>query len=68
MFIEEIKRILKPKGRVLLVDWKGESVLGQKVTLLKEKSLEIFEKAGFKLDREIDAGNHHYGIILSRQP
>lgn len=65
-FVLEIKRILNPNGRVLLVDWREDSVLRIKTAFSKEKALAIFEKGGFTKDREIDAGNHHYGIILRR--
>ncbi len=65
-FILEIKRILKPKGKVLLVDWRADSILGRKMSFKKEKIIEMFEKEGFVKDTEIDAGNHHYGIILIR--
>jgi len=63
-FIDETKRILKPKGRVLLVDWLPSSILRTTDVVLKEKALEMFKKKGFILEREIDAGEHHYGMIL----
>lgn len=64
-FIEEIKRILKPGGRVLLIDWEADTntvVRGGAVP--KNKTKEMFEAKGFKYDRDIDAGAHHYGIIF----
>ncbi len=64
-FIEEIKRILKPKGRVLLVDWSsGSKAVDFKIVVLKNKAHEMFKKQGFILEREINTGNHHYGMIL----
>lgn len=66
-FIAEIKRILKPGGKVLLIDWEdGVSPLGPKKEKIvpKEKVLMMFEKFEISLSREIDAGNHHYGMIL----
>lgn len=66
-FIEEIKRILKPGGRVLLIDWSDTSSMigpNSKNMILKDKAKEMFEKNGFSLEREIDAGAHHYGMIL----
>jgi ubiquinone/menaquinone biosynthesis C-methylase UbiE len=65
-FIEEIKRILKPKGRVLLIDWSESSIMGGTNIIPKDKAKEMFEKKGFVMDREIDAGSHHYGMILIR--
>lgn len=63
-FIEEIKRILKPQGRVLLIDWSESSFMSKKIVVPKEKTKEMFIKKGFTIDREIDAGAHHYGMIL----
>lgn len=63
-FISEIKRILKPKGRVLLIDWSESAVMVGTNIVSKEKALAMFEKAGFVLEREINAGDYHYGMIL----
>lgn len=63
-FILEIKRILKPKGKVLLIDWSMPSIMGAKNIIPKNKAREMFEKKGFILEREINAGEHHYGMIL----
>ena len=63
-FIEEIKRILKPKGKVLLIDWSKSSIMGATAVIPQNKAREMFEKKGFVLEREIDAGDNHYGIIL----
>ncbi len=63
-FCNEIKRILKTKGKVLLIDWTPESILGKKGIISKEQARATFEASGFVLMREIDAGEHHYGMIL----
>lgn len=65
-FIEEIKRILKTKGLVLLVDWSPSSIMMKEVVVPKEDARAMFEKKGFVLVREIDAGDQHYGMILSK--
>lgn len=66
---EEAYRILRHKGRALVVDWTDsfgglgphpESVFG------KEKARRVFEEAGFEYEQEIDAGEHHYGLILKK--
>jgi ubiquinone/menaquinone biosynthesis C-methylase UbiE len=64
-FIEEIKRILKPKGRVLFLDWSPESsVFNLKKGIPKDKAFEMFERKGFMLQQDINTGEHHYGMIL----
>ena len=67
-FIEEIKRILKPNGKVLLVDWSETSIMQKNIIITKEKARAMFEKKGFAWVRDIDAGAHHYGIILRAAP
>lgn len=62
-FIEETKRILKRRGKVLLTDWDKSSFMGR-MAIPKEKAREMFEHKGFTWEREIDTGEHHYGMIL----
>ena len=67
--IKEAKRVLRPSGRVLIVDWTDSfGGLGPKpeVVVRKDVATTMFEKAGFHLDREISAGAHHYGLILKK--
>lgn len=64
-FIDEIKRILKPKGKVLLIEWsQGSLVVGQNSVIPKNQAREMFEKRGFMFGRDIDAEAHHYGMIF----
>jgi len=68
-FIEETKRILKPEGRVLLIDWlQGSSLvsLNFKTIIPKEKARELFEQKGFVFERYIDAGAYNYGMIFRK--
>lgn len=65
-FIDEIKRILKQKGRVLLIDWSPSSIMQTAGIISKDKARAMFEKKGFVFEREIDAGDHHYGMILEK--
>ncbi len=68
-FIEEIKRILKPGGKILLIDWSSSGVglgVGLDKIIAKNKAREMFENHGFLWQRDIDAGVHHYGIIFTK--
>lgn len=69
-FALEVKRILKPDGRVLVVDWRDSfGGLGPQFehVVSPEAARGIFEKAGFVFDRDIkDAGAHHYGLVFRR--
>ena len=65
-FIEEIKRILKTNAKVLLVDWSETSIMQKAVIVPKDKARAMFEKKGFAWVRDIDAGAHHYGMIIRK--
>ena len=69
VLIKEVKRILKPGGRVMVVDWQDSfGGLGPKaeVVVRKDTAMDMFEKSGFHLDREMSAGAHHYGLIYKK--
>lgn len=65
----EIKRILKPNARVMVVDW-ADSFGGvgpqTKDIVTKVKMTALFLDHGFVLDREISVGNEHYGLIFRK--
>jgi ubiquinone/menaquinone biosynthesis C-methylase UbiE len=65
----EASRIVKRGGSVLILDWQDStSGVGPKKEMLfdAKKAEELFSKHGFLFEREIDAGSHHYGIILKK--
>ena len=66
-FALEMKRILKPGGKLLLVDWSGLTSLGPKTFVPAEKASVLFEKNGFVLEQDFDAGDHHYGLVFARK-
>lgn len=67
--IKEASRVLKPRGRILFVDW-SDSFGGigpkQKYVFKKDQAVALFEKYGFSVDRDIPAGSHHYGVIFKK--
>jgi len=66
--LAEAKRILKPKGKLLLVDW-ADSFTGlgpTKTRVITEHDAEkLFMNAGFHKEKAFRAGPHHYGIVFS---
>ena len=66
----EITRVLKPQGRLLIVDW-TESFGGMgprpQSVVTKEVALELAKRYGFELlNDKLQAGEHHYGILLKK--
>jgi ubiquinone/menaquinone biosynthesis C-methylase UbiE len=65
----EMKRILKPGGRVLFIDWASSfGGIGpqQGDVFTEEQAKKLFLKHNFKEDRAIGAGAQHYGIIFRK--
>lgn len=65
-FCLEIKRILKPGGKVLVVDWSDVSPMSPPSVFPPTKAQALFEKNGFTLEDSFNAGDHHYGLIFTR--
>jgi len=62
----EVKRLLKPGGRVLVIDWSQSSPMGPAKPVSAEETQTLFEKDGFRLDQAFGAGEHHYGFVFIR--
>jgi ubiquinone/menaquinone biosynthesis C-methylase UbiE len=62
----ECKRLLKPGGKLLVVDWTSGSPLSPKTLVPQMLAEGIFQKAGFAIEKTFDAGDHHYGIIFKK--
>lgn len=65
-FALEVKRILKPGGKVLVVDWSELSPIGPKTLVPSLKAQTLFESNGFTLDQAFNAGDHHYGLVMTK--
>lgn len=69
VLIEEAKRVLKPGGGVLVVDW-ADSFGGlgpqQSAVVTKDAAKQFFTGKGFVFETEFPAGEHHYGLIFRK--
>jgi len=68
-FATEVNRILRIGGRVLVVDWTDSfEGLGPEAShvISEESAKELFLDAQFKYEKNIDAGEHHYGIVFKK--
>lgn len=66
----EIKRILKPNGKVLVVEWKDSfNGIGPvpDMVVAPETLVKIFSEAGFGKVKDVAVGDYHYGIIFRKE-
>jgi len=65
--VTEVKRILKPKGKIIVVDWM-ESFGGigphPNQVFNETTAKELFSGAGFTMIKNISSGEHHYGLLM----
>ncbi|MDQ3076663.1 MAG: class I SAM-dependent methyltransferase [bacterium] len=67
--VNEVKRILKPGGRVLIVDWQdsfGGMGPAPEHVFTELQVQELYEKSSFVFISSIDAGDHHYGVVYRK--
>ncbi len=65
-FLKEVKRILKPSGKLIVIDW--EKKVEEKgppfeERIPKEKAKEVFEHAGFKKIETESLNPSHYEVV-----
>ena len=65
--LEEGKRVLKPGGKILIVDWQKDNPLTKEIEKVDfEKIKKIAKEIGLKLEKEFEAGAYHYGLVFSK--
>jgi ubiquinone/menaquinone biosynthesis C-methylase UbiE len=68
--IKEACRMLKPGGKMLIVDWKkgGETFKIQEVDKeLLKKEIKNMNNSPLEIKEDFSAGEHHYGLLLSKK-
>jgi len=63
----EAKRVLKPGGRLLVIDWSPEAAIGPDKKLSPQELKELAKAEGFLQKSEFDAGGFHYGLIFEKK-
>lgn len=66
---KEMFRILKPRGFAAIIDWSGSygGMGPQPADVMRDQDArELFEKVGFSHVRSLQAGTHHWGILMKK--
>lgn len=63
--IQEAKRVLKPEGYLVLIEWHPDKLPSQEklYPINREEALNLLEKSGFQVERELSLGLTHYGFL-----
>jgi ubiquinone/menaquinone biosynthesis C-methylase UbiE len=64
--LQNAKRMLKPSGRLVNLDWKKRSMAfgpPEHIRFSEERASMLMEEAGFKIQKINDVGPYHYVII-----
>lgn len=67
--LNEAKRILKPSGRLIVIDWRPEAKeIGPKegYRFSSKECERIAEEIGMALEKEFAAGAYHWGLIFKK--
>ncbi|MFH1671698.1 MAG: class I SAM-dependent methyltransferase [Candidatus Portnoybacteria bacterium] len=63
--LKEAKRVLKEKGRILIVDWAKDNPLTKEIERISEKEIkDIAKKLQLKTEKEFTAGLYHFCLVL----
>ena len=63
--LEEGKRVLKPGGSLLIVDWKISAPLGPESKRVSPQDIKkIAQALNLKPEKEFEAGIYHWGLIV----
>lgn len=67
--IEEIKRVLRPGGKLFVVDWSdsfGGLGPNRENVITETEARDLIEEHGLPFERSFDSGDHHYGLAFRK--
>lgn len=68
-FMKEVSRIVRPGGKVLIVDWSDSTGgVGPHAGAVVRRSVaqSLADAVGLQFEKDVDAGSHHYGMIFRK--
>ncbi len=65
--LKEGKRVLKPGGKILIVDWIKDNPLTPEIEYVSfEEIKEIVKGLGLKTEKDFEIGEYHQGLIVEK--
>ncbi len=65
--IQEARRIINNLGRILIVDWSENKIAQDQEIIPKQEIMRLAGACGLELEKEIDAGQNHYGLLFHKK-
>lgn len=68
-FLKKARRILKPSGRIAIIDWEKKQIeMGLPINhrLDKQETMEFLKSSGFVVNLELEIADVFYGIIAAK--
>ena len=68
--IAEAYRILKPGGRLAVIEWDKTPLPGgpsEDMRVPKPAAKSMAESSNFELEKEFESGSHHYGLLFTKK-
>lgn len=65
---KEAYRILKPEGRVLIMEWGDNLLVGpdEKKRIAREKMIQLTNDQRFIIKKDVPAGDFHYAMVIEK--
>jgi len=70
VILKEAGRVLKSGGRAIVVEWKKEATsIGPELSLRisKDELCGIIRREGFEIEKDLDAGDFHFGLLIKKE-
>ncbi len=66
--VKEAKRVVKPEGQIIIIDWKKDAPFGPEEKRIGPEEIQsIARHLNLEIEREIDAGAYHWGVVLRKK-
>ena len=65
--VKEAERVLKPKGKLIVIDWREDSRFGPKDGRVNQSDIrEMVEAQGLTFEKELMADSYHWGMTFRK--